>query len=276
MGTAASNQNEGYWGHTDSLKDWCEGNYVVSHYFAEFYNTFSSLPITCMAILGLSTMCYSAIQRVEWRHIVVWNLLGIVGLGSALFHMTLRYWGQIFDVLPMMMDSVSFGYCLYMTDSEPNVSYWKTDLTFISWALFICFMYLYTKIHLLFFLIYGVQTVATIIVGYRKTKRWANPLAIYLFHIAWCLYGIGWALWVIDQNFCEFTQPYHLHSIWHLCAGYGSYCAIYSCVVTRAAFLSQKCKLKMLRLCHVVPVSHYVVYVQNEEDTTDTPRAKAD
>jgi hypothetical protein len=37
----------GYWGDVDATIEWCEWNYVVTPYVAEFWNTVSSLVVLC-------------------------------------------------------------------------------------------------------------------------------------------------------------------------------------------------------------------------------------
>lgn len=195
----------------------------------------------------------------------MYALFAFVGLGSTLFHMTLRYWGQLFDVLPMMLGSLALTYSIFMCDSKPNVSYWKTDAFFIIWGLVTCFVYLVLKIHFFFFWSYGGQVILSAVIGYQKCKKWGDPLSSYLLKGAIMVYSPGWILWFVDQHYCHVTQPFHLHSIWHVCAGYGSYLGIYSAVCLRAHFLERQCQLKMTKLCRTIPLSHYVIYVDGKE-----------
>lgn len=52
--TAMTEQAEptGYWGPQTSTIEWCEENYAVSPYIAEFWNTISSLVMAYVAIAG--------------------------------------------------------------------------------------------------------------------------------------------------------------------------------------------------------------------------------
>ena len=60
--------------------DWCEANYAISPYVAEFWNAMSSVPMTLVAFYGL----YMARRhmRFEPRWGMAWFLLGIVGVGG--------------------------------------------------------------------------------------------------------------------------------------------------------------------------------------------------
>ena len=44
----------GYWGPATATLDWCESNYVVSYYIAEFYNTLSNAAYLIAALVGVS------------------------------------------------------------------------------------------------------------------------------------------------------------------------------------------------------------------------------
>ncbi|EIE78529.1 hypothetical protein RO3G_03233 [Rhizopus delemar RA 99-880] len=65
---------EYFWGPATSTIDWCEENYHVSPYLAEFFNTTTNLMFSVM----------------------------FVGFGSWCFHMTLQYEMQLLDELPMI------------------------------------------------------------------------------------------------------------------------------------------------------------------------------
>ncbi len=86
--------NPPFWGIPDVSMDWCEDNYAVTQYIAEFYNTLSAVPIFIWALLGMILCWKSGVK--EKRFLVVNACLLLNGLGSAIFHGTLRYYAQVF------------------------------------------------------------------------------------------------------------------------------------------------------------------------------------
>eukprot|EP00665_Eupelagonemidae_sp_cell47_P001250 gene1250-4664_t len=77
---AAAARDVGWWGRPTSTIDWCEGNYEVTRYVAEWWNAASSL---------LISLCGAA-------------AVVVVGLGSTAFHATLLFPMQLLDELPMI------------------------------------------------------------------------------------------------------------------------------------------------------------------------------
>ena len=69
---------DGFWGSVTSTLDWCEENYMVSHYVAEFFNTLSNLPFLIYAIWGFYSVYTS---RCEKRFYYAYSGLMLVGLG---------------------------------------------------------------------------------------------------------------------------------------------------------------------------------------------------
>jgi dihydroceramidase len=74
--------------------DWCEPNYVVSPYVAEFANTWSSLFMCATALFAL---VWKWRQGRELRFLWIEGCVIVIGLGSALFHGTLTFYGQLAD-----------------------------------------------------------------------------------------------------------------------------------------------------------------------------------
>lgn len=78
----------GYWGSPSSTIDWCEDNYVVSFYIAEFWNTISNVLLILVAIFSYKK---AAQQGFEKRFLMQYLAGVVVGIGSACFHGTLRF-----------------------------------------------------------------------------------------------------------------------------------------------------------------------------------------
>eukprot|EP01083_Nonionella_stella_P094803 266094_1 len=260
-----SGMSKGFWGETDALIDWCEANYVISYFIAEFYNTISSLPITVLAIVGIICTLWNN-QLKEMRFIVTFINLGLVGLGSAAFHMTLRYYGQLFDELPMLLGSLSLLYCIVMTESTPNTSNHIIALLFISWGIFQIYVYIVYKWYIVFLLSYGGQTLVNIIFAFKNCRKLSSRLATVLYLWSVCIYGCGLALWFMDQRWCNQLQSYQLHAIWHLFAGYASYLSVWTAMVLRGKFLNRIAKLKSIKLFGAIPVMHYLVVEKGKYD----------
>jgi len=91
---------EGYWGAVTSSIDWCEKNYAVSRYVAEFWNTVSCLPYL---VVGFGAAYHAYHYKLPSRFIFANLLLVVVGLGSIAFHGTLQHHSQMWDEVPMVL-----------------------------------------------------------------------------------------------------------------------------------------------------------------------------
>ena len=105
----------GFWGTPTSTVDFCEPNYAVSHFVAEFWNAVTSIPI---ALVGLSGMVLSRRQQLGAEQFSCYAVVCIVGLGSIAFHATLMRTGQVLDEVPMLWVSLTliYGACQHVRD----------------------------------------------------------------------------------------------------------------------------------------------------------------
>jgi dihydroceramidase len=62
-----------FWGHPDSNIDWCEHNYEVTPYVAEFWNAVSSVPILLLGVYGFAMQ---PIHLGDRRFRFIFTLLG--------------------------------------------------------------------------------------------------------------------------------------------------------------------------------------------------------
>ena len=88
----------GYWGPVDALHTFCEPKYVTHPKAAEFYNSIGSLIYCVAALAGLR-----ATSGMVWQVTVGWWSILVVGIGSTLFHLTMRYHMELLDELPMLL-----------------------------------------------------------------------------------------------------------------------------------------------------------------------------
>jgi dihydroceramidase len=238
-----------YWGPVTSSHDWCENNYEVTRFVAEFWNTLSSLPISALGIFGM-WFTLSSSKTFRWSFLSAYFGLFVVGLGSALFHGTLLFEAQMADEFPMIVGSLIYAYIVL----DVQFLTWQRQMTkslhyglVIGLTLFACAMAFVmlsdSSTHLPFILAYcGV--VFYICAGSMDIVWQLNdPLAKKWFWISLIVYIVGGAIWLIERNFCGYANAFqYFHALWHLAAGYGTFsclmCVFY--VQVRRGSLTKK------------------------------------
>ncbi|ETO07542.1 hypothetical protein RFI_29850 [Reticulomyxa filosa] len=267
-----------YWGKVDSTVDWCEPNYVVSPYIAEFFNTVSHVPTPFYISAGIFYTWKLASK--EWRFVCAFASVILVAIGSIAFHATLRYVGQLLDELPLMLTNYSLLYCVLCCKASPTMSQsekWKERIwigLFCMLGCIQCVIYIVLKWYAVFFISYGclligllLYSVSTIRDAMGKTHP--SFLSMKLFKYACITYGCGFALWCIENTFCKKVQSFQLHAWWHVLSGAGSYLYILSMIALRSHYLKRQTNLQFLHLCGIhVSVQPVVVCTQEKEDCT--------
>ena len=109
----------GYWGASTATNDFCEPNYTMSHYVAEFWNTLSSVPIVAVGAVGL---VHCRRQKLGAAQAASYGVVGVVGVGSILFHATLMRTGQVLDEVPMLWAVVCLLFAAVSAERERRTS----------------------------------------------------------------------------------------------------------------------------------------------------------
>ena len=81
-----------FWGTPDVSVSFCEDKYVVSNYIAEYYNTMSALSYVIVGLFFYKTRLKNLSK-----------IIILLGLGTALLHGTLRFYGQWLDEVSMLI-----------------------------------------------------------------------------------------------------------------------------------------------------------------------------
>jgi len=254
----------GYWGKRTSALDWCEPNYTWSFYIAEFFNTITSLPAAFLAFYGI----YLAYKYgYEKRFIMVNALVAMVGLGSAAFHGTLLYTGQIFDELPMVYSSISLLYVVLETESKDRPIYkYLVPLLLIYSALFTA-VYLYLPSFFIFFLVGFICIILTLVyrcsVIFRKPETLKHQKIFIVLSVS--LYIGGWLFfWIPEVAFCDTLQPYNFHAWWHVTSTLGAFVLVLFATFQRELHRGRKPELNYNYFAGV-PILPYIHIPQSKE-----------
>ncbi|ODQ79836.1 hypothetical protein BABINDRAFT_161521 [Babjeviella inositovora NRRL Y-12698] len=227
---------EGYWGLRTATIDWCEENYVVSHYIAEAVNTVTN---SIFIILAAYAMYQSRKQDHELRFTFIAFGFMLVGVGSWLFHMTLLYQYQLLDELPMIYATCIPFWLVFSENVSKKRSAAVALSVFISASLLTA-IYLYYRdptIHQVSYAILNVGIIGR--AAYLTKTRIADPAArkqlFTTMYMAVVIFLTGYFLWNMDIHFCglwrltrrSWGMPYGFvlegHGWWHLLTGTGVY-----------------------------------------------------
>ncbi|MFT7623321.1 MAG: dihydroceramidase [Myxococcota bacterium] len=214
-----------------SSVDWCEPNYVVSQFIAEFWNTLSSIPIALAGLYGLYRLGGSKISGSKISARFTWSFLAvaIIGLGSVAFHGTLLKSAQALDELPMIYCSLTLVYALANRTEigTPKSRRWAIGLTAYAVAFTVAYALL-PQLFELFIVSYGLIVGGVVIVSARLS--WGptgTPTHKKLYYWAAGGYLSGvFFLWMPEHVFlaCDHpAQAAHLHAWFHSTSVVGTY-----------------------------------------------------
>ena len=197
--------DSGYWGEPSSIMDFCEPNYAVSYYFAEFFNSMSSIPFCLQGLIGLVLTHKYATK--EFRFKLCYFSLMLVGFGSFLFHASLLYKYQLLDELPMLLVAASGAYVTCTIHNAPGHTDWRLASALISSLLIEVILYVWFQVWSIFFIGYSFNVV---VITYVMCKYYSNYVGPYLV-IGLGLYYGAFMCWCIDMFFCDYVQNLQLH-----------------------------------------------------------------
>jgi dihydroceramidase len=245
------NSLEGYWGDKSSSVNFCEHDYEITPYVAEFWNTLSSAWIVFLPFMGL--LFSNPLNEMRFK--VAYCLLMVTGAGSMTLHATLNSAGQSCDEIPMLwMCSVIF-YCLIDAKSQH-----QSGRPLVGWAVFTFVLvqtWIYFQVQSLYEVFIGgyVSMVLMIVFWTAKNAFYDtnNPTLrkLWIFSVG-NYFAVGSSVWVLDMYYCDYYREYYkllagvtFHVIWHFSAGLATYTTILQLIFMRMRNLGMVPALKV-------------------------------
>ncbi len=219
-------QLDGFWGAPTSTIDWCEPNYAITSYVAEFFNTVSSLAIVAVAVTGI-LLHFRLLER---RFLAAFA----AGAGSVAFHATLRFELQLLDELPMLYSALIMVYILVERRPGRRLGVWFPWML-CAHGLFITLLTSLTHGPVQFYLFhisFGTLELFALLRTFQISGSHAGTQARLVFWLGMCSYLIGIVVWFVDLRYCYLVSiilpqkgiPYfQLHSVWHVLVALGFY-----------------------------------------------------
>ncbi|RAL02559.1 ceramidase [Aspergillus ibericus CBS 121593] len=228
-----------FWGAPTSYLNFCEEDYAITRYVAEFINTLSSFVYILYGLYGLHQLHQR--QQSGPRSIPYCGLIG-VGVCSAGYHMTLKYHTQMSDELSMHLLTTPLLYRILTFQSTPQY----TKITGIILSILFTIVMV---VHMVMdeFLLHAVSFGAAVLVITIRTLRIipreikdqrarGRVSRVALFGVA--SFAFGYFVWLIDEFACGVLTGvrgvvglpvgflFELHGWWHVFTAIGGYIAV--------------------------------------------------
>jgi dihydroceramidase len=236
-----------------STVDWCEKNYVVTNFIAEFYNTLSGICIFWSMYMFKNQSPDLFNKKIfenfslNMNRIYIYSIL--ISIGTILFHATLSYPFQLLDELPLILITSEYINILSNFKSYSSIDYKKYKLFSIiidnskTFAFLICLVIPYTYIisnylqiflfhvslklfeFIIFLQLYNLKYPPiesednVIIVNFNKYLSNIN----YFSYKGLSTYILALSCWLIEKTYCNFTIELEFHAMWHIFSSLGFY-----------------------------------------------------
>lgn len=208
-------ENVGYWGPRTASEDWCEPNYVYSHYIAEFWNVLSSIPIV---FVGLWVVYNALKYKYHTRFLIPGIFMAFIGVGSIWFHGTLKYEGQVVDELSMIYAMVCYLYVLI--EDRPKIKYKWLPYALVLYCIAFTLTYAFLPQYFVYFVLTFIAGSAlSMYWSYRFVQIETDPRLIRQYWVCFFVWtGAFFLCWLPDKLFCSTVGWMNLHAIFHLCS----------------------------------------------------------
>ncbi|KAL4883222.1 ceramidase [Aspergillus karnatakaensis] len=231
---------EPFWGPQTSYLNFCEEDYVITRYVAEFINTLSSLIYCTFGLYGLLQLSRKGQASVS-RCIPYFGLIG-VGVCSAGYHMTLKYHTQMSDELSMHLLTTPL---LYRILTFQQSEQYTKRVGIVLFTLFTIVM----VVHMVMdeFILHAVAFGTAVLLITTKTtstipKQIPDPeirsLISKVSRFGLVCFVFGYLVWLVDSFYCPHLTEIRelvgtplaflteLHGWWHVFTGIGGYVAV--------------------------------------------------
>ncbi|KAF8940091.1 Alkaline ceramidase 3 [Dissophora ornata] len=236
----------GYWGFPTS-SDWCEDNYAVSFYVAEFFNSLSSISMIVVGLAGI--YLHSSFEK---RFLLTFGSIAIVGLGSIAFHGTLLFPLQMLDEVPMVYSILSLAYCCIEDRSYRRYGTWfPVSIALYGILTTLVMMFAGPDNHLLEFVVFQSSFAFMVLVVMSHIVKIYSGLDDWAIRRMWIATAVtaltSYLFWNIDFRMCDVVQNLpmglwnpQLHAVWHVGASLSSYLVTLLLCYNRADNLGHK------------------------------------
>ncbi|KAI9504715.1 ceramidase, partial [Coemansia spiralis] len=224
-----------FWGRRTSTIDWCEENYAVTNFIAEFWNTLTNVTMVTMALLGV----YSSIKHNQDKRAATFYIaMLLVGCGSACFHATLKYTTQLLDELPMLYLCTLAFYSLVEIERKTRYG-WKLPAALAAFQVLVTAIYIFWLQNPVFHqIVFAVTACGAAKLGHsrindKRVSNEARRMLVRLFVLGHICMLSGFFIWNLDNIFCHQLRSYRsyvgvpldallqLHGWWHILTAYG-------------------------------------------------------
>ncbi|KAF8603721.1 alkaline phytoceramidase [Ceratobasidium sp. AG-I] len=202
-------KTSGFWGEHTATIDWCEDNYTHTRYIAEWYNTISNLPFIALGIYG----AYRALTEIpgpmrRWRFAAPNIGIACVGLGSFIFHATLKWYAQVLlDEMPMIYVSSMVLYLVLAPPTGSGSLALKAGVTAIPTTVTIVYLnWPHPVIHQVCFGAIMLTIAYRLVIILRDPGHSpdAKSDAKYYIFTGVLLFIFAFGIWNVDNMFCDF------------------------------------------------------------------------
>jgi dihydroceramidase len=272
---ATAGGEHGFWGAPTAIHQFCEPKYATSPYFAEFWNSVSSIWYVLAALYALS----DASLRADTNMVVASIAAAAIGLGSAAFHGTMLYEYELCDEVPMlifisicMINKCGCHPWLLTTQRKVVFSVGITCTCAVTIAVY-AFLQIYE------FFIASFTFLVVLDLGLALTWNSKQPLNWFAVKYSMIGLGLGKFFWEIEVRSCHTDERvWPLHVAWHLGSALSVYWGLLADMTARiecgVSPMAKGGKPVPLRW-HLVPFSEVTVRTHKPSSILKNPSAHA-